>query len=279
MSDGPPAAGVIGSPIRHSLSPLIHGLWLKASGIEGFYATYEILPAAFAQAVADLRASGLRGLNVTVPHKEAAFALAERADRAARAAGAANLLLFNDRGVEARNTDGIGLLAALAEQAPRWKPCEACVTIIGAGGAAKGALAALDLAGAGELRIVNRSLDRAEALAEAVSGTAYGWDDLPDALEDATLVINATTRGLNSEDPLRLPWPDAPTGAAALDMVYRPLRTAFLEDAHAAGWTTVDGLAMLIGQARPSFTAFFGRPPPADTDVRAACLKAMEPSA
>lgn len=269
------AAGVIGWPVKHSLSPLIHGLWLNAAGLDGRYDAIEVAPQDFAATVARLRAEGLRGLNVTVPHKEAALALADRADPAARAAGAANLLLFGEHGVEARNTDGIGLLAALAEQAPRWEPCGATVLVIGAGGAARGVLPALDLAGAGDLRIVNRSHARAETLAEAVSGTAYDWDDLEAAFEDATLVINATTRGLSGEDPLRLSWPKPPKGAAALDMVYRPLRTAFLQGAAEAAWAPVDGLAMLIGQAKPSFEAFFAIAPPTDVDVRGACLAQM----
>ena len=276
MSHALPAAGVVGWPVKHSLSPLIHGLWLKAAGLEGFYASYEIAPANFAETVADLRASGLRGLNVTVPHKEAALALADRADNAARAAGAANLLLFSDDGIEARNTDGIGLLAALKEQAPRWEPCGATVLVIGAGGAARGVLPALEMAGAGELRIVNRDPRRAEALADAVSGTAYRWEHVAEALDGATLVVNATTRGLNGDDPLHLDWPKPPEDGAALDMVYRPLRSAFLDEAAAAGWATVDGLAMLIGQARPSFAAFFGVLPPEGVDVRSACLAQME---
>ena len=275
----PLLAAVVGRPVAHSLSPLIHKLWLDAAGIAGRYAAIEVEPQGFAARIADLRAQGLRGVNVTVPHKEAALALANRAHKAAKAAGAANLLLFHKDGIEARNTDGVGLLTALAEQAPGWEPCGATVVVIGAGGAARGALPALDLAGASELRIVNRNLERAEALAEAVSGTAYAWDDLVDALDTATLVINATTRGLGGDKPLHLPWPKATNGGAVLDMVYRPLRPVFLEEAAAKGWATADGLAMLIGQARPSFEAFFGVAPPAGVDVRAACLARMRADA
>ena len=272
----PLLAAVVGRPVSHSLSPLIHNLWLDAAGIDGRYAAIEAEPDVFATVISDLRAQGLRGVNVTVPHKEAALLLANHADKAAKAAGASNLLLFGREEIEARNTDGAGLLTALSEQAPRWEPCGATVVIVGAGGAARGVLPPLDLAGAGDLRVVNRSFERAELLAEAVSGTAYPWTELAEAMEGATLVINATTRGLNGGDTLRLPWPKPPQGSAALDMVYRPLRTAFLEDAAAAGWATADGLAMLIGQARPSFEALFGRAPLPDVDVRAACLAQME---
>ena len=277
MSGPRPEAGVIGWPVKHSLSPLIHGLWLEGAGIDGDYRAYEIEPPGFAATVAELRAAGVRGLNVTVPHKEVALALADHADAASRAAGAANLLLFRPDGVEARNTDGLGLLGALAEQTPAWRAeGGGAAVILGAGGAAKGAVSALRDAGVRALRIVNRSRDRAERLAESFDGAAFGWDELDEALAGATLVVNATTRGLNGVDPLHIRWPAPLAGAAALDMVYRPLRTAFLEDAAAAGWAVADGLAMLIAQARPSFEAFFGQRPSASVDVRGACLAEME---
>ena len=267
-----PRAAVVGFPVKHSLSPVIHGLWLKAAGIEGDYGTVETPPDRFEAAIAELRAAGLRGVNVTVPHKEAALALADRADAAATAAGAANLLLFRSDGIEARNTDGFGLVTALSEQAPGWRAAGATCVILGAGGAARGAAAALRQAGVGTVRIVNRSLDRAQDLAALVDGEAIRWLEMERAFDGATLVVNATTLGLEGIEPLHPAWPQPPAGAAALDMVYRPLRTAFLETARRAGWATADGLAMLIGQARPSFHAFFGEPPPTEVDVRAACL-------
>ena len=263
-------AGVVGAPVTHSLSPLIHGAWLAAAGIDGAYVPFRPPQTGFERLVDGLRGGAVRGLNVTVPFKERALALADTVDASAQAAGAANLLLFADDGsLEARNTDGLGLLAALAEQAPHWSPSAAPVVILGAGGAAQGAAAAL--AGA-ELRIVNRSRERAEALAARVGGRVFGWDAIAEALDGAALVVNATTRGLNGVEPLDLRWPSPLPGAAAMDMVYSPLRTAFLDGAATAGWATVDGLAMLIGQARPSFEAFYGRPPPEEVDVRALCL-------
>jgi shikimate dehydrogenase len=268
-------AGVAGWPVKHSLSPVIQGAWLAAADIAGTYETVEAPAERFAARVAALRADGWRGLNVTVPNKEAALALADRADAAAVSAGAANLLLFTDEGIEARNTDGIGLLAALAEQAPDVALQGAAVVVIGAGGAARGAVAALRAAGAGSILIANRTRERAQALAGLFDAQAVDWAALPEALSQATLVVNATTRGLNGADPLILPWPPAPRGGAVLDMVYRPLRTTFLEDAAAAGWATADGLAMLIGQARPSFEALFAAPVPASVNVRALCLRAL----
>ncbi len=272
-------AGVAGSPVRHSLSPVIHNAWIAAAGLDAAYVPVPVAADGFARLVAGLRGGVLRGLNVTVPFKAEALALADRADAAARAAGAANLLLFEaDGSVEARNTDGEGLLGALSEQAPAWRRPAGPVVVLGAGGAARGA--AVVLAGAGpELRIVNRTRAHADALADAFGARAYGWGGLEAALDGAALVVNATTRGLEGADPLAPPWPRPPQGAAAMDMVYRPLRTAFLRSAAEAGWATVDGLAMLVAQARPSFTAFYGRPPPPGTDVRALCLDALEPSA
>ena len=270
-----PRAAVVGFPVKHSLSPVIHGLWLQAAGIDGDYVTVETPPDRFEAVIAELRSAGLRGVNVTVPHKEAALALADQADAAATAAGAANLLLFTPDGIEARNTDGFGLIQALAEQAPGWRPAGATVVILGAGGAARGAASALRQAGVGTIRVANRSLDRAQELAERVGGEAVRWLEMERALDGATLVVNATTLGLEGLEPLYPPWPAPPPGAAALDMVYRPLRTAFLETAARAGWDTADGLAMLIGQARPSFHALFGAPPLPEADVRGACLHVL----
>lgn len=274
-------AGVVGAPVRHSLSPLIYNAWIAAAGLDAAYAPFAVAPDGFVRFVDGLRGGAMRGLNVTVPFKEEALALADTSDAAARAAGAANLLLFaGDGAVEARNTDGLGLLAALDAQASGWRGASGPVVVLGAGGAARGAAAALLLVppqGNGKgLRIVNRTPERAQALAGRFGGRAYGWDALPAALEGAALVINATTRGLEGRDPLELDWSPPPSGGAALDMVYRPLRTRFLEAAAAAGWATADGLAMLIAQARPSFEAFYGRPPPAEVDVRALCLAELE---
>lgn len=284
-------AGVAGSPVRHSLSPAIHNAWLQWLRIDGVYIPLPTPVDGFARLVDGLRGGVMRGINVTVPFKPQALALADFADDATRASGAANLLLFHADGrVEARNTDGIGLLSALSERAVGWRLGRGPVVILGAGGAARGAAAALRAAGAPELRIVNRTLATAEALAEAVGGRPYPWESLDDAIAGATLVVNATTRGLNGIDPLDIPWPAPPvaaerphslwpgplSGAAALDMVYAPLETAFLKGAAEAGWHAVDGLAMLIGQARPSFEAFYGQAAPEGPNVRAMCLSVLQ---
>lgn len=264
-------AGVAGQPVRHSLSPLIHNAWIAASGLDAVYVPFAPADAAgFGALVAAGRAGLLRGLNVTAPFKAAALSLADEADDAARRCGSANLLLFENERVRASSTDGAGLMAALAEQAPQLDPAGQAAVVLGAGGAARAAVAALLDAGAGEVRIVNRSRARAEELA-GLDDRASAWppDQLGPALVGAALVVNAVSGG----DP-----PDLGTlsdGAVVMDMTYRPLLTPLLAAAGARGLSTVDGLAMLIGQARPSFEAFFGAPPPPG-DVRAAALAALE---
>jgi shikimate dehydrogenase len=266
-------AGVVGSPVTHSLSPLIHGAWIEVARLDAVYAPFAAKTEDFGLFVKSLRGGVIRGLNVTLPFKERALALATSVSERARLAGAANLLIFEPTGaIVADNTDGVGMLAALAEQAPRFDPRSGPVVILGAGGAARGAAAALVEAGVPQVRIVNRTHERAETLAKAVGAKAMALDAGP--FEGAALIVNATTLGLGGGAGPAAAFQSAAPGAVALDMVYRPLRTEFLERAARAGLMTVDGLAMLIGQARPSFEAFFGAPPP-DIDVRALCLTAL----
>jgi shikimate dehydrogenase len=210
-----------------------------------------------------------------VPFKEAALALADEASQAARRAGAANLLMFEADGrVRADNTDGAGLLAALAEQAPGFDVRRGPAVILGAGGAARGAAAALLDAGAPDVRLINRTVARAEAIAQALGAGVRVVPAGPRAFEDAALIVNATTLGLRGGAGPDVPFEQTPPAAVVMDMVYKPLRTEFLGQAAAAGRVTVDGLAMLIGQARPSFAALFGAAPP-DIDVRGLCLAAL----
>ena len=269
-------AGVAGSPIAHSLSPLIHNAWLDAAGLDGAYVPFAPSPAGFAAFVLGLRGGVIAGLNITLPFKEAALALADAPTPAALAAGAANLLLFApDGAIIADNTDGLGLLAAFAEQAPGFDPRAAPVVILGAGGAARGAAAAFLAAGAPQVRVLNRTLARAEILAEALGSrvSPLPLSDATSAFDGAGAVINATSAGLSDTGGLEMPLEATGADCVVMDMVYKPLVTPFLATAQALDRRTVDGLAMLIGQARPAFTAFFGQPPPAGVDVRALALK------
>ncbi len=266
-------AGVAGAPVRHSLSPVLHNAWLTAAGIDGVYVAFAPPPHGFAPFAQGLRGGGVRGINVTIPFKEQALALADEASVLAQVAGAANLLLFHPDGrIEARNTDGSGLLGALAAQAPDFDPAAGPALVLGSGGAARGAAAALLRAGCPELRLHNRTAERARDLAASLGARAVG--DPEAAADGATLVVNATSLGLGGGPGPLVAWSRLAPGAVALDMVYKPLRTSFLEQAQAHGLIPVDGLEMLIRQAVPSFEALFGAPPP-PLDARALLLGAM----
>ncbi|HEV2082327.1 MAG TPA: NAD(P)-binding domain-containing protein [Brevundimonas sp.] len=257
--------GVVGWPIGHSLSPLIHGAWLSAAGITG---VYQALPAedepAFDALIARGKAGMFRGLNVTAPWKLRALrAAGSSASETARRAGSANLLTFADGQVAAESTDGHGLLTALREQAPGLELDGARVTVLGAGGAARAAVVALKDAGA-VVGVVNRSPDRARQLVAALDALHQTTEEL----RDADLVVNALPVDPAVDVDALSPH------AVVMDMTYRPLHTPLLTAALDRGMTVVDGLAMLIGQARPSFQAIYGVAPP-PTDVRTLCLRAM----
>jgi shikimate dehydrogenase len=271
-------AGVAGSPVRHSLSPLIHNAWLEAADLDGVYVAFAPAADRFAAFANGLRGGVIRGLNVTAPFKETALALADRASQTARAAGSANLLIFEiDGEISADSTDGRGLLGAFQDQAPDFDPAAGPVAILGAGGAARAAAAAFLGAGAPRIELIARTAARGEALVAALgpgvgSVAATGADG---ALGRAAAVINATPLGLNGTPGPAIRLDVLRSDCVVMDMVYRPVRTAFLDAAQSRGLRTVDGLAMLIGQARPSFERFFGRAPPA-IDVRAAATAALE---
>lgn len=266
-------AGVVGRPIAHSLSPAIHTAWIEAAGLDALYAPFAPRDEpAFERLVRGFRGGVVAGLNVTAPFKEKALALSDEADAVAIRAGSANLLLFHEDGhVEARSTDGWGLIAAFAEQAREVDLTAAPVVVLGAGGAARAAVAALLDAGSPEVRVVNRTVGRAEELVFAFGARtrAFALTDADRALAGAGVLVNAAAAG-----PL-LALDRLPEGAVVMDMTYRPLRTALLQAAAARGLPTVDGLSMLINQARPSFEAFYGQAPP-KIDVRAAALAALE---
>ncbi|MFA7264395.1 MAG: shikimate dehydrogenase [Caulobacter sp.] len=268
-------AGIIGRPVTHSLSPVLHNAWIEAAGLNAVYAPLAPTADGFRALVEGLRGGVIRGVNVTIPFKQEALAAADAASDRARLAGAANLLLFREDGsIFADNTDGLGMLAALAVQAPGFDARTGPAVILGAGGAARGAAAALFLAGAPEIRIVNRTADRAEALARDIGRTVKAVS-ADDALAGVNLIVNATSLGLGGGPGPDIDLATAPTSAVVLDMVYKPLRTAFLGRAAGLGLRTVDGLEMLIRQAVPSFEAFYGQPPPAGVDVRALALAAV----
>lgn len=265
-------AGIAGHPVTGSLSPLLHSAWIAALGLDAAYVPFRVQPDGFERFARGLRGGAIRGINVTAPFKEAALAIADESDDKARASGSSNLLIFHEDGlIEGRSTDGLGMLSAFAEQAPGLALDARPAVVLGAGGAARAAVAALLDAGCPEIRVVNRTPARAEELVFAFQTrvAAYGLSQADEAFLGAGVLINAAAGG-------PLPPLDAlPDDAAVMDMTYRPLDTGLLQAARARGLTPVDGLAMLIAQARPSFEAFYGVAPPADVDVRALAIAAM----
>lgn len=242
--------GIVGNPVAQSLSPVIHNAWLEALGLDAVYAAFAPADlAGFETLIQAGRAGLIAGVNVTAPFKEQAFASADAVSDTARRSGSANILIFEDGRVRADSSDGLGLLRALAGQAPGLRLDGSVVVLLGAGGAARAAAAALADAGA-EVRIVNRTRDRAEGLAADLGGAVVAADAAR-AFQGAALVVNA----LSIQPEIDLGALDPAT--VVMDMTYKPLTTPLLTAAQAAGLTTVDGLAMLIGQAGPSFEAIF----------------------
>ena len=273
LSGAARVAGVVGFPVEHSLSPLIHNSWIAALGLDAVYVPFPVHEEGFVRLIEGFRGGAVRGVNVTLPFKETALGLSDIADEMATLSGAANILVFHKDGrIEGRNTDGLGLLYALKRQAPGWSAARGPVVILGAGGAARGAVAALQIEGATDIRILNRTVSRARTLAEEMGVSAFGFDHADQAFDGAYTLINATSGQLAGNASLPLPASAPGPGAVAMDMVYKPLITPFLDTLQSRGFSPVDGLDMLIGQARPGFEAFFGRPPPEAPDVRAAVL-------
>lgn len=271
-------AGVVGHPVSHTLSPTLHNAWLAAAGIDGVYVPFNVLPENFSNFINGLRGGSLSGLNVTVPFKTVALSLADEVSERARLAQAANVLVFGPEGtIFADNTDGLGLLAAFENQAPGFEPAAGPVAILGAGGAARGAAAAFLSAGASDIRIINRTVARAEEIAADLgpSVRAYDLNQAGKAFVGVGALINATSAGLSGTGSLDVPIAATPTGAVVMDMVYKPLLTPFLAEAQSLGRHTVDGLEMLIGQAIPAFRAFFGQAPPTSVDVRTLAKQAL----
>jgi shikimate dehydrogenase len=275
-------AGVVGHPVRHSLSPLIHNAWLEAAGLDGVYIALAPSPEGFASLIEGCRGGAICGLNITLPFKEQVLGLAkdgrDQVSPRAVLAGAANLIVFKpDGSLVLDNTDGEGLLYAFSRQAPALDLTSGPVVILGAGGAARGAATALVQAGVPETRILNRTLDRAQAISTALGDTvqAFGPEQSATIWDQAVAVINATSLGLGGGEGPIVHWKAVPSACVFMDMVYKPLETQFLQAARARGHLGVDGLDMLVGQAIPSFKALFGQAPPSDLDVRSLALGVM----
>ena len=261
-------AGVLGWPVAHSRSPRLHGFWLARHGIDGAYLPLPVRPARFASAVRALGDLGFAGANVTIPHKEAAFALCDEVSPVARRAGSVNTLTFGADGrLHGTSTDGFGFLESIREQAPGWAAAAGPAVILGAGGAVRAVAAALLDAGCPRLVLVNRTPARAAALARDLGGPVEVTDRPP--LNGAALLVNGTSLGMQGEPPLEIDLAPLPAGAVVADMVYVPLETRLLAAARARGLRGVDGLGMLLHQARPGFEDWFGVAPQVDAELRA----------
>ncbi len=267
-------AAVIGYPVGHSKSPLLHGHWLDRYGIDGAYLALSVAPNRLDRVVPALADCGFRGFNVTIPHKEAILPLLSRVDDRARRIGAVNTVVIGtDGALVGSNTDGYGFLENLRAGAPDLGLAGQAVVVLGAGGAVRSVLVALIEAGAVPIRVINRSQERLAALARDLPEiTPLPWSDLPTALGDCALLVNGTSLGMTGAEPLAVDLSPLPATAVVTDMVYAPLDTDLLVQARRRGLKTVDGLGMLLHQARPGFEAWFGVTPMVDAALRDAVL-------
>lgn len=256
-------AGVIGWPVSHSRSPRLHGYWLRDLGIDGAYLPLPVKPDDLARALRALPILGFAGVNVTLPYKEHALALVDELDALAERIGAVNTITVGDDGrLHGANSDAYGFIENLCAGAPGWS-ASAPALVIGAGGAARAICAALSDAGVPEIRLANRTAKRASALARELGGPikVVKWADRAAALDGVGLLVNATTLGMTGMPPLGLDLSALPGEAVVTDIVYTPLETSLLAAARARANPVVDGLGMLLHQARPGFTTWFGRAP------------------
>ena len=269
-------AFVIGDPINHSRSPLIHGYWLAKHGINGSYAAIHVKQDKLDDFLGRLEADGFAGGNVTVPHKEAAFALATRRDVTAQEIGAANTLWLENGELCATNTDSFGFSQNLDEQAPGWDKAPVAL-VIGAGGASRAVIHALKSRGISDIRVANRSLERARGL-KAVFGpkvSAHPLEAVNELGKDAGLIVNTTSLGMKGEGLIPLNMSRLTACSLVTDIVYVPLETPFLRAARLAGQRTADGLGMLLHQARPGFEKWFGVLPDVTPELRQLILADM----
>lgn len=276
LSGAARVAGIAGWPVAHSRSPRIHGFWLRRYGIDAAYIPLPIAPGCFPDAVRGLMASGFAGVNVTLPHKIAAFEACHEVDEAARIAGSANTLTFRNGRVTGSTTDSFGFLESLKDN--DIDPASGPALVLGAGGAARAVVAALRGQGV-PVTVCNRSAEPTAKLARDLGPLrVLPWRSRAEAVGDHALLVNATSLGMAHQPRLDLPLDRAGPGLVVADLVYVPLRTPLLAAAGARGLRTVDGLGMLLHQARPGFAAWFGVDPKVDDELRRFVLADLEAS-
>jgi shikimate dehydrogenase len=264
-------AGVMGWPVAHSRSPQLHNYWIRKYSLHGSYVLLPVQPGHLSAAMAGLSALGFAGCNITIPHKVDAMALVHDIDDNARRMGAINTVAVQpDGSLKGFNTDGFGFIQSLLDAKPDWRADAGPVTVIGAGGASRAVVLSLAERGAREIRLVNRSFEKAEALAKAFGGPVHAlpWSERHEALADIALLVNTTNQGMHGTSPLDLELSRLPRQALVCDIIYVPLETPLLAAARAQGNLTVNGLGMLLHQARPAFNAWFGVMPEVTAELR-----------
>ena len=269
-------AGVIGWPISHSRSPRIHNHWLSLHGIAGSYVPLAVAPGHLNAALAGLAALGFKGCNITLPHKIDALQLVDDVDANARRIGAINTVVVQaDGSLKGFNNDGYGFIQALLDGKPDWRADAGPITVLGAGGAARAVVLSLADQGAREIRLINRTLATSQALAREFGApvTALPWSERHSALADISLLVNTTSLGMQGKEPLDLDLTALPAHAYVCDVIYAPLETPLLAAARQRGNMTVNGLGMLLHQARPAFAAWFGVMPEVTDALRQAVLE------
>lgn len=276
MSNTLKKAAVIGWPIGHSKSPLIHGYWIDKFRISGSYKPIALRPEDFISGIRDLVAQGYQGCNVTLPHKEAALKLADTVTDRAQAIGAANTLVFKGDNIHADNTDGIGFINNLKQGSPNWSASAGTALILGAGGAARAIIYSLLQEGAPLVIVANRTKEKAQGLADFFGRDvlAIPMSDVHAVLGEAQTMVNTTSLGMTGQPDLDIDISSLPKTALVTDIVYNPLKTELLKQAEGLGLETVDGLGMLLHQAVPGFEAWFGVQPSVDATLRKIVLAA-----
>lgn len=276
MTNKIPLVAVLGSPIAHSKSPLLHGTWLKTLGITGHYIPMDVSLENFEDVVRMMPKMGFVGANVTIPHKEAALNIADHISDRAALIGAANTLTFSESGsIYADNTDGHGFITNLSETCPDWDPTAGPALVVGAGGASRAILSALQEHGVPEIYLANRTKIRAEQLRSDFGAkiTVVEWAKISQCLGSVKTLVNTTSLGMKGQSPLNLQLELLPKDALVTDIVYTPLETPLLAQAKALGLRTVDGLGMLIHQAVPGFERWFGQKPMVTDEIRDMLLR------
>ncbi len=268
-------AGVMGLPVAHSRSPVIHNHWIKQYGLAGAYGLFTVQPNQLETAIRGLKALGLAGCNLTIPHKVDAMQYMDWVEPLALRMGAINTIVVQaDGALHGFNNDGYGYLQSLREAQPSWQADAGPAVVLGAGGAARAIVVSLIDAGATEIRILNRTRSKAEDLAQEFGQvvTAFDWSERSDALNNAALLVNTTNQGMHGESALDIDLTQLPTSALVSDAIYIPLETPLLATARLRGNTTVNGLGMLLHQARPAFNAWFGVMPEVTPELKNAIM-------